>query len=286
VFSIVLSSCGKKDKSNDFVRATPVESQESFESSDPSETRETRDSVKSWTLFEPLEARVSAACDRFDSCRYVRGSTFWRYYYTYDMFHIYDVPVTPHRVLCTLALLYGSYKAVGFVKSQVSSFLEKREEKRREAVSPPPAPAPLPPLSGFRRALPPPDPVVEPLPALDAVLPNGFVLLSECVLRTLDSYPVTTLDRFLGIVDRSFVVFCNPELSYLCFPISNVAGGILMPCPRDIAVASFDVLFSLDSYPVTTPGLFSGTGIVDRPFIVSCSPVLGYLCCPMTAVKE
>ena len=108
VFSIVLSSCGKKDKdkSNDFVRATPVESQESFESSDPSETRETRDSVKSLTLFEPLEARVSAACDRFDSCRYVRGSTFWRYYYTYDMFHIYDVSVTPNRVVCAVVGLY------------------------------------------------------------------------------------------------------------------------------------------------------------------------------------
>ena len=53
----------------------------------------------------PLCGFVRDTCDGLGPCRYVRDSSFM-HYYTYDMFHIYDVSVTPNRVVCALVGLY------------------------------------------------------------------------------------------------------------------------------------------------------------------------------------
>jgi hypothetical protein len=113
VFSIVLSSCGKKDKSNDFVRATPVESQESFEYLEYPESP---------TL---IKTSTPTTCDGFAPCRFVRD------HWQYEMINVFDVAITPKRVFWTAVVLaYPTYRAGKFSASLLCSPSMSAEKRR------------------------------------------------------------------------------------------------------------------------------------------------------------
>jgi hypothetical protein len=135
-----------------------------------------------------------------------------------------------------------------------------------------------------------PPPFVEPssLPAeVNIMIPTGITLSSDYALIGIHSFPVTTPGILPGIVDRPFFVSCTPELRYLCCPLSRTDDGSVAMLPHGMTVMSSDALSgalrALDSFPVTTSGVLPG--IVDRPFFVSCTPELCYLCCPETRKK-
>jgi hypothetical protein len=94
MFSIVLSSCGKKDKSNDFVRTAPVESEI------PDESFEYLEYPESPAL---IETSTPITCDGLAPCRFVRD------HWQYEMINVFDVAITPKRVFWTVTAVGSAY---------------------------------------------------------------------------------------------------------------------------------------------------------------------------------